>query len=933
MEGGDELCVFAAFFTKIKSMKLITTSPNIATLDSKIVANQCDGNFLIDLSPSVWIASGKDNVLGSKVKLVNPYGVTVRDYPSNFDAAPSFSGGMDAVTSISIPTQAGNYQYGKYSVYVQLTDADGTIYEIVKYQSICAPNTADKGKKYGNLGVKLTGICNQGKVYVLVDEVPTYKGLIAESSTQNFTLDYPTGSGLPPISDTTQGAFSVPLFEGVYKLTGNVCATYNYGDNVYAQVPYQVNYSKAVICSLDEGCVFVGLAALYEKLNSDCSEEEKNDTRSRIERAALLKYLIDTGVQSGEDVSDYIQDLEDVLGQTCSCDFNNGTPIVNNNPAEDVVIQGCNVEREEVGLTTTYTINNYSYSASVSSNGGILNISNVVLNGCAQSQNITFNINNAYTQIRQLANASLSQAQYWAAIVMKVLRGVDAECLGITTGQLATISLDQFIQKIIDKACAGAGCDSIVNTIQAIQDGGDVVVSWTQTGASYLDIYVDGVLVATALSSLSSYRLNGFADGVSHTYQIVSKCGNGVLGSSLQGTFGYAGCPVINAPAVSSSSVSNATCPFDLTGLVSGLPTGIEAEWHTANNHLPTSLVPDPTNVSDGIYYVFGTDGDNCYSNTGTKVIVTCAVASSCSAPQNLSVSAIIGGFKVYFKSALYPPSGNSYTVKRKDAAAPDVDANYTTIGTPVFNASSGKWEITDNTAANNTLYTYKAISNCDTPRYILLNFANIVCPSLSLTSDEDSISYSFAPAGGQVDKYEVEIWNSAGTTKLHTDTFLPALSNPTTGMFTYLSSGTSYKIRLVSYIGDYSSFCPFVSKSTVSVEVPNTLVISNASTDIVVTNVEVNGNVPSFELGGLPISSGEIRNSTDNLDGGTGTADIYVEYDFTASNQSITIVDTNDVSTCVDIVTEIAQHFNSVDLSGSGTVRIYFNALPCGQN
>jgi hypothetical protein len=798
-------------------LELITTSPNIATLDFRLYADQCNGNFLIDLSPSVWIASGEDNVLGAKVKLTNPYGVVVRDYPDNYDVTPAFSGGMDAVTSISIPTQAGTYQYGKYTISVQLTDADGTIYEVTKVISICAPNTADKGKKYGNLGAKLTGVCNQGKVYVLVDEVPTYKGLIAESTSQSFTLDYPTGSGLSPIADTPQGSFSVQLFEGVYKVVGSVCATYNYGDNVYAKVSYQVNYSKSIICSLDESCVFTGLAALYEKINSDCSEEEKKDTQNRIERTAILRQIIDSGIQAGEDVSDYILDLEDVLGQTCSCDFNNGTPIVNNDPSSDILIQGCNVEKEVVGLTTVYTINNYSYYATVASNGGILTVSNVVLNGCVQSQNFTFNIANAYTQIKQLANINLVEAQYWAGIIMKSLTSIDASCLGITSQQLATLSLKSFIQKIIDKACAGAGCSSTVDSVTATQDGGDVIIGWTETDAFSLDIYLDGIFVATVLSSLSSYRLVGLADGEAHTYRVVSKCSNGVFGTALQSTFGYAGCPAINPPSVSSSSIANASCPYDLTGLVSGLPMGIQAEWHTANNHLPSSLLADPTSVSDGVYYVFATDGDNCYSTTGTKVIVTCAVASSCSAPQNLSVTSIIGGLKIAFKSALYPPTSNSYTVKRKDGAAPDVDANYTTIGTPTYNASSGKWEITDSTTTTNTLYTYKAISNCVSPQYVLLNFANIVCPALSLTSDETSISYSFSPTGGQIDKYEVEIWDSSGVNKLHTDTFLPSFSNPITGEFIYLDAGVSYKIRIVPFIGMYSSPCTFSTQATIS--------------------------------------------------------------------------------------------------------------------
>lgn len=836
----------------------ITTSPNIADLDSKIVADLCAGQFIVDLTPSVWISTGYDNVLGSKVQVTNPYGVIVRAYPDNFDAAPSFSGGMDIETSISVPTQAGTYQYGKYIISVQLTDADGTEYVVTKSVSICAPNSLDSSKKFGNLSAKLTGICNQGKVYVLVDNIPNYKGFSVESSTQSFELDYPTGSGESTLT-TPQGSFSVQLYEGVYKIAGEVCATYNYGDNVYAKVKYVVNYSKPIICSLDESCVFVGLDALYVKLNSDCSEAEKRDTNSRIEKATLLLDTIDFGIRAGEDVSDYILNLEAVLQLTCSCAFNNGTPIINNDPSGDILIQGCNVEKEVVGLTTVYTINNYSYQATVSSNGGVFNVSNVVLNGCVQSQNFTFNVSALYSQIKGLANTNLTEALFWASIIKKGLNTIDASCLDLTTEELTALTLSGFLQKITYKACSGGNCAATLDTLTATQDGGDVVISWTETDAYSLDIFVDGVLVTTVLNTVNSYTLPDYADGITHTYRVITKCSNGIYGTALQDTFGFTGCAAINPPNVSMTSVANATCPYDLTGLLSGLPIGITAEWHTANNHLATSLVPDETSVTDGIYYAFATDGNNCFS-TGVKVTVTCAVSSSCSAPQNLTVTAIIGGLKVAFQSALYPPPANSYTVKRKPAASADVDGSYTTIGTPTFNVSTGKWEITDSTAVNNTLYTYKSISNCTDPQSILVNFSKITCPTLSLTDSDSSMGYSFTPVGGEVDKYEVEIWDSSGITKIHTDTFVPTFTNPITGSFNYLTNGNTYKVRTVIYIGTYVVNCAFVTKK-ILIPTVGSLLFTNATSA---------GSIVSFSPGtwatmptGFPIAAGGTLSGT----------------------------------------------------------------------
>ncbi len=171
----------------------ILTSPNIASLQSTVVADLCSGYFSVDISDSIYIGSGEENVLGAKVQITNPYGVVVRAYPSDYDVTPGLSGGMDAVTQFAIPTLAGNYQYGNYIIETKIYDADGTTYSLSKTVSICAPDSLNKTRKYGTLSAKITGICREGKVYILVDGVPNYKGKVAESQTNVFVVDYPSG--------------------------------------------------------------------------------------------------------------------------------------------------------------------------------------------------------------------------------------------------------------------------------------------------------------------------------------------------------------------------------------------------------------------------------------------------------------------------------------------------------------------------------------------------------------------------------------------------------------------------------------------------------------------------------------------------------------------------------------------------------------------
>jgi hypothetical protein len=51
-----------------------TGSTTIAVLDSRIIADLCLGKICVDLTPSVYIGSGKDLVLGANVQITNPSG-------------------------------------------------------------------------------------------------------------------------------------------------------------------------------------------------------------------------------------------------------------------------------------------------------------------------------------------------------------------------------------------------------------------------------------------------------------------------------------------------------------------------------------------------------------------------------------------------------------------------------------------------------------------------------------------------------------------------------------------------------------------------------------------------------------------------------------------------------------------------------------------
>lgn len=788
-----------------------TGSTEIAIVDSKIVADLCAGNFYIDATPTVYIGSGKDSVLGANVEILNPYGIVVKPYGANYEIAPALSGGMDAVISYPIPTQAGNFQYGQYTINVQMYDSTGNSWIVTKTVTICVPDKNNKTRNYGSLSAKLDGNCVNGKLYVIVDGVPTYNGFVAESQVLTGTLKYPTVSGVAPLTITT-GNFSVVLFEGVYLLEGEICATYNYGDNVFVKVKYKIKKEKNIRCLIDQCCVLSALAELQARTTTDCTDAEKAETANTILEALNLLRLTELAAECGEDPSDYVEELEKLLGCKCTCNCAEGTPIIGNTPSSDVIIEGCNTSVVTNGLTKTYTIDNYEYVVSIEDNGGALVASTATLLNCTKTQLITFDIAVVYSQIKTLANQNNTEADFWASVINKALRDINPSCLGLTDEAWQALSFSGKMAAVFAKMCACCGtCDSTITDLEVTQVGANVNIVWDGDAYSY-DIYLDGVLQATILTSawpaiLYSHQFVGAADGSQHTWLIVSKCSTGAIGQTETGTFQYLGCPELPATLlveddIGPDNVVTAPCVFDLTALVS-LSNPETAEWHTANNTLPGTLVSNPASVGGGTYYVFNKDGNGCFSPS-TRITVNCESESSCTAPQNLEVVVFgIYNFFVKFQSAAYPPPANSYTVKRRLESDPDVGGSYTTIGTPVWNATLNRWVIADVTAVDNTLYVYRAISNCgSTEPSVDFTYVHGVCPSMILYPTDTTVAYSFVPPGGTATALKVNIYDSSGTVTIHSDNYAAAFANPVEGLFEYLDPSTTYKVKIIISYG-----------------------------------------------------------------------------------------------------------------------------------
>lgn len=829
---------------------IVTGSANISKLDSRVKSDLCTGEFNIDASVSQFIGAGASAVLGAKIRITNPFGVVIKDYTGSYDIpAP-----LTAIYQFDVPTQAGKYQYGIYTFALQVTDSDSKTYEVIKSQNICA--YPDDSKSCKDI-VQLNADCSAGKLCVLIAEPPTYQGKFASSKTQSWDVYYPTKSGINSFTSSV-GNFSVQLFEGVYKVEGTLCAVYSFDDNLSIAIGSTGSWEKNVKCVIDYTCVYPRLSQLHKTLYSSCTEKERIAASDTFIEVLGLLTMINITLGSGNDASEQIEKLEGILGCSCTCDCATASPIINNTPSGDITIEGCNVTKTTVGLTDHYTIDNVQYVVVQDPSQSIVTVS-----GPTGTCTKTFTVSIDITQLLLAINAGSVdnplQESFTATLINNFIENVDASSIGLDDAAWQALDLAGKFQAIINFISqGGAACTGTVTTTQS-KAGTDIIFNFAIANAYSMELYVDNVLRGTVLAGATSYTVSGLADGLLHNYVLIPRCENDHKGTNSIGSFQYIACPQIEPLSVSSNNVSGADCPYDLSTLISGgLPAGITASWHTAQNTSPSSLVGNPAAVNSGVYYLYAKDANNCYSSVSTQVQIVCDSTSNCTAPQNLTAGFVSGGVLVAFQGAAFPPPANSYTVKRRIYSDPDISGSYTTIGTPSYNSGSGRWEILDAglSIGVNGVYVYRAISNCtSTSPSLDYVFAALYCPSpITRTPGANQIAYSFTKGFGAT-QYIVHLYDSTGTVELQQQTKIPGGGSTITGTFTGLNPSTNYQIALETFVSTYSKLCPKVPQAT---STGDNFRIRNEKGGITITETSVGAGSYFTNTGGaFPIANG----------------------------------------------------------------------------
>lgn len=146
--------------------------------------------------------------------------------------------------------------------------------------------------------------------------------------------------------------------------------------------------------------------------------------------------------------------------------------------------------------------------------------------------------------------------------------------------------------------------------------------------------------------------------------------------------------------------------------------------------------------------------------------------------------------------------------------------------------ATDSSWTTHSNIAGNintatlnglqdNLIYDFRVVTNCTggTPApSMATQQVNLICPTVTITPTDNSVSYSFTNVGGSTTGYTIHLLDAAGTSILQTQS--PSVTGTVSGTFSTLTQSTSYKVRVTIIAGSFNRQCGALDTATTATPV-----------------------------------------------------------------------------------------------------------------
>lgn len=719
------------FFIRFKSTSVkAVNSANTTTLASKVVVNLSTGIITVDLSPSVFIAPTAVSAL-----------VTIKDRAGIVLASKVFSEVETDTLTADIPTIDSVYKWGDYSVETLLTDAGATYLDINK-RSVAYPDKPNVN--YGIIGLDIRAKCQLGKTMVLASTPPDYQGKPFTSYSELGGFYYPNGSAEASLI-TTFTPFYAKLKEGRNEFKTTTSATYDFDNNFSIVVDFKGTLSKNIVCYSDLCVAYAAIHDLIEKAAVSCDSFEVESLQSKIDTSVKLVSLITLGDQCSFDTGDLVAELETLLKVNMSCP---GIPALElaGTPADSVIIQGCNVEEEMVGLTSRYTINNYAYEISLQNQQGAVTRTNTT-DGCTKI--ITLSFDWSVVADIMLTQFEGSKNNRFLSIINTALNSVTVGCVtSLTTWRTADL-IGKF-DLLIAKMCACCS-DTVVGLINVVPDCETAVITENfQTGISDTGSIAIPITVTGAAGSITA----------------------SVTGTGLSGS-------LATMPVVLGGSTITVPVSYNGSGSAGSRNATVTIFFgdSSAACVIPLNITSDPICTAPGVPVV---------NKSGNVITVGFGAATSEPPLYRVqrrlkSAADIDANYTILSGSPAYNISTSKYEI-------------------------SETWT----SAELNKVWIYKAISLCTglSRPFSIKEYISQTCPVVTIGKSSTTVTYSFPHVGGDTNQYRVALYN--GITLIGTIQTKAVSPSPVTGSFTGLTASTAYSVKVYNEITGtaYSNEC-----------------------------------------------------------------------------------------------------------------------------
>lgn len=373
---------------------VITTSPNIAIFDFSATYN-LNTQIVTLANLSTYIGGGAAATNGINFILTSPSGITYYTntlWGVNSNIKPA-SPNTPFVCPNNLPSFQGAIEYGNWVAQGTIQDGNGTNYTFAYTLNICQPPSCSNSTNTSNscANISFTANCNANKVIYEDKTVYVYKGQGYSQITYDVSMTYPPISAKSPILHANVPFFSdSPIFDGTYSLLLNNTATYTFGTQSVVIV-YQLNQDYAVTCSIDLCGILCAYAEYIEGYQVVANDTNGTKFRTYQNNLILLNSVVNQAIinsNCGNDISEQVALIEFITGTKCNCQCgaNNVQPVTTE---QDIVITaGCGdvtVGQVKVGNTTTFTINDKSYTIESLTDG--LNITTNLV-GCTEETTV-----------------------------------------------------------------------------------------------------------------------------------------------------------------------------------------------------------------------------------------------------------------------------------------------------------------------------------------------------------------------------------------------------------------------------------------------------------------------------------------------------------------------------------------------------------------